>query len=43
MVLEWYLNGPRWYNGQWYLNGISMVFEWYFEWYFWFLCAVQWC
>ena len=31
------LNGTRGYNGQWYLNGIWMVSEWYlnfFEWYF---------
>ena len=25
MVFEWYFNGPRGYNGQWYLNGTSMV------------------
>ena len=26
MVFEWYLNGPREYYGQWYLNGILYVF-----------------
>ena len=26
MVFEWYLNGPRGYNGQWYLNGILKGF-----------------
>ena len=25
MVFEWYLNGPRGHNGQWCLNGTSMV------------------
>ena len=30
MVFEWYMNGPRGYYGQGYLNGVWMFFGWYF-------------